>query len=128
MDCFFASVALLKKPEFSARPVAVSHVMDGSDHSMTQASGEISSCNYVARSFGIRGGMWLREARVRCPGLVVLPYDFDLIARVAARVVALFCRAARVVEAVSVDEAYLDLGSDPDPVGTITRLREAIER
>lgn len=128
MDCFFASVALLRRPEFKSRPVAVSHVVDGSEFSTTQSSGEISSCNYLARASGVRGGMWLKEARRLCPALVVLPYDFDLIARVAARVVALFCRTARVVEAVSVDEAYLDLGPDPAPDETVRRLRAAIER
>lgn len=48
-DCFFCSVSLLARPELRDKPVCVGHGGAG--------SGEIASCNYPARKFGIRNGM-----------------------------------------------------------------------
>jgi DNA repair protein REV1 len=48
-DCFFCSVSLLTRPELRDKPVCVGHGGAG--------SGEIASCNYPARKFGIRNGM-----------------------------------------------------------------------
>lgn len=48
-DCFFCSVSLISRPELKDKPVCVGH---GGGK-----SGEIASCNYVARKFGIHNGM-----------------------------------------------------------------------
>ena len=44
MDCFFASVAALGRPELAGLPVAVTWSSAG--------GGELSSCNYLARDTG----------------------------------------------------------------------------
>ena len=54
--------------------------------------GEISSANYVARRSGVRAGMFVRSAKQRCPGLQVLPYDFDRIKSVSEAIYHLFCK------------------------------------
>lgn len=48
-DCFFCSVSLVTRPELKEIPVCVGH---GGGR-----SGEIASCNYPARKFGIHNGM-----------------------------------------------------------------------
>lgn len=48
-DCFFCSVSLLSRPDLKDKPVCVGH---GGGR-----SGEIASCNYPARKFGIHNGM-----------------------------------------------------------------------
>ena len=48
-DCFFASVSLISRPELKDKPVCVGH---GGGK-----SGEIASCNYVARKYGVHNGM-----------------------------------------------------------------------
>ena len=79
MDCFFVSVAIRRRPELATRPIAIAH----SDKS-TNGKGfsEISSCNYVARKFGLKAGMFMRQAKELCPDLLVLAYDFDAIREV----------------------------------------------
>lgn len=37
----------------------------------------MSSANYEARAYGIRAGMFMGEAKSRCPHLLVVPYEFD---------------------------------------------------
>ena len=51
MDCFFASVALRDRPHLCDKPVAIAHSR------AANGSAEISTCNYVARSYNIRSGM-----------------------------------------------------------------------
>ncbi|SJM84255.1 related to DNA repair protein REV1 [Zygosaccharomyces bailii] len=72
-DCFFASVAALCTPDvdISVDPVVVCHGTKSSD---------IASCNYVARQYGIRNGMWVSHAEKLIPAdvkLVRLSYNFD---------------------------------------------------
>lgn len=59
MDCFFASVSLLSRPDLQDKPVGVSHIVTGksSASSMKDSTSSVASCNYSARSFGIRNGM-----------------------------------------------------------------------
>ena len=67
MDCFFAWVAIQANPSLRGKPVAVCHSSGPSSNS------EISSCTYEARKYGVHAGMWLQEARRKCPALVTAP-------------------------------------------------------
>ena len=78
MDCFFASVVLRNYPEYQDKPVAISHMGKDSTHSGSkQSSSECATCNYIARKYGIKKGMFLGRARELCPDLIVLPYDCE---------------------------------------------------
>lgn len=75
MDAFFCSVQLAK-PEYTHlrnQPVAISAGRDNSD---------IASCNYIARSYGVHAGMYVNQAKERCPELVSIGYDFVACARI----------------------------------------------
>jgi DNA repair protein REV1 len=80
MDCFFAAVATLGRPELRGLPVAVSW------SSGAKGAGELSSCNYEARAFGCRAGGRVADALRRCPNLVVMPYEFEKYSAVALEV------------------------------------------
>jgi DNA repair protein REV1 len=71
MDCFFVAVVIRERRELDGKPVAVCH----SDSA--RGTAEISSANYPARSFGIRAGMFVRDAKARCPDLEIVPYNFE---------------------------------------------------
>lgn len=70
LDAFFCSVQLAK-PKYALlrdKPVAVA---------AGNANSDISSCNYVARQFGVHAGMYVNRARELCPDLVTIGYDFE---------------------------------------------------
>ncbi|QID85687.1 deoxycytidyl transferase [Saccharomyces pastorianus] len=76
-DCFFATVAYLCRSacflscDFEKDPIVVCHGTKNSD---------IASCNYVARKFGIKNGMWVSQAENLLPNgvkLISLPYNFE---------------------------------------------------
>lgn len=99
MDCFFASIAVKKNPSLAGKCIAVCH-----------GGGEISSCSYEAREFGVRAGMFFRNARKLCPDMLSVPYDFPMYEEASVQIYSIFFDSPGVcVEAVSVDEVYLDV-------------------
>ncbi|BBN18674.1 DNA repair protein REV1 [Marchantia polymorpha subsp. ruderalis] len=120
MDCFFVSVVVRNRPDLVGKPVAVCH----SDSE--KGTAEISSANYPARSFGIKAGMYVRSAKALCPDLKIVSYDFAGYEEVADKVYNILHRHCTKVEAVSCDEAFLDVTGHPDPIDLASRIREEI--
>ncbi|CAK7567717.1 MAG: deoxycytidyl transferase [Sporothrix epigloea] len=102
-DSFFCAVSLQSAPAYLNKPTVVAH-------SAGEGS-EIASCNYPARAFGVKNGMWMRRALELCPDLKVLPYDFPAYEQASARFyeAILDVGAGSVVQSVSVDEALVDV-------------------
>lgn len=55
----------------AGKPLVVCH------SASAQGSGEVSAASYEARTFGIRAGMMIADAKARCPALLVVPYEFE---------------------------------------------------
>lgn len=102
-DCFFAAVSTLKHPELNGKPVAIAHGMG--------TGSEIASCNYVARSHGVKNGMWMKGALQACPELQVLPYDFPAYEDASRKFYSAVLAIDGVVQSVSIDEALVDITS-----------------
>ncbi|MEN3048300.1 MAG: DNA polymerase IV [Candidatus Caldarchaeales archaeon] len=106
IDYFFAQAEELRRPGISERPVVVC-VFSGRD----ELSGAVASANYVARSFGVRAGMPIREAvqRLRGADAVVLPVDKGYYLELSRRAFEALEGFSGAMEVVSVDEAFLDV-------------------
>lgn len=102
-DCFFAAVSIQKQPQLAHKPVAVAH---GSG-----SGSEIASCNYSARAFGVKNGMWMRGAIQMCPDLQVVPYDFEAYEDASRKFYDAILSLDAVVQSVSIDEALIDITS-----------------
>lgn len=109
LDAFFAAVEQRDKPSLRGRPVVVGGL---------GTRGVVSTASYEARKFGARSAMPMMEARRRCPaGTAYLSGRFEAY-RASSRVVMdLLRERSPLVEQVSVDEAYVDLGAAQDPPG-----------
>ncbi|KAI1733438.1 impB/mucB/samB family protein [Xylaria scruposa] len=102
-DSFFCAVSLMKAPSFIDKPAVVAHgAGDGS---------EIASCNYPARQFGVKNGMWMKRAKELCPELKVLPYDFPAYEDASRLFYECILEIGGVVQSVSIDEALIDATS-----------------
>ncbi|XP_021285553.1 DNA repair protein REV1 isoform X2 [Herrania umbratica] len=119
MDCFFVSVVIRSHPELHDKPVAVCH----SDN--PKGTAEISSANYPARDYGIRAGMFVRDAKALCTHLVILSYNFEAYEEVADQFYNILHKHCNRVQAVSCDEAFLDVtdleGEDPQLLASVIR-------
>ncbi|KAH7035158.1 impB/mucB/samB family protein [Microdochium trichocladiopsis] len=102
-DSFFCAVSLKRAPEFADKPAVVAHG-NGS-------GSEIASCNYPARKFGVKNGMWMKRAKELCPDLKVLPYDFPAYEEASALFYECILETGGVVQSVSIDEALVDVTS-----------------
>ena len=119
MDCFYAAIEVRDRPALRGKPVGVGGARD--------RRGVLTTCNYEARKFGVHSAMPTFMALQRCPQLIVLPTRFDVYRREAAVVRGILRRFTDLIEPLSLDEAYLDLSSHPEPPGTLaTRIRELI--
>ncbi|XP_057247657.1 DNA repair protein REV1 isoform X3 [Beta vulgaris subsp. vulgaris] len=122
MDCFFVAVVIRNRPDLMDKPVAVCH----SDS--PRGTAEISSANYPARDYGVKAGMFVRDAKARCPHLVIVPYNFEAYEEVADQFYNILHKHCDKVQAVSCDEAFLDItGSDvTDPEILVSEIRKEI--
>jgi len=102
MDCFYAAVEMRERPELREIPIAVG---GGGPR------GVVTTCNYPARAFGVRSAMPGFKARELCPQLVFLPVRFDVYRAESARIRGILSDYTRLVEPLSLDEAYLDVSS-----------------
>lgn len=102
-DSFFAAVSLKKYPQFMNKPAVVAH--GGGSGS------EIASCNYHAREFGVKNGMWMRRAQELCPNLKILPYDFPAYEQASRKFYDAIVATGGIVQSVSIDEALVDISA-----------------
>lgn len=108
-DSFFCAVSLKSAPEYVDKPAVVAH---GSG-----TGSEIASCNYPAREFGVKNGMWMKRALELCSNLKVLPYDFPAYEEASRGFYEAILDVGGIVQSVSVDEALIDITSLCLPAG-----------
>jgi DNA polymerase-4 len=116
MDAFYASVATRDRPDLQQVPVIV-----GGGH-----RGVVLSANYLARAFGIRSGMSGRQAHELCPQAVRVSPDFRDFETVSRSVMEIFREVTPLVEAYSLDEAFLDVSGAVRRFGSPVQIAEYI--
>ncbi len=116
MDAFYASVMTRDRPDLRALPVVV-----GGGH-----RGVVLSANYRARRSGVRSAMPMTRARRACPDAVVITPDYHAFAMVSRSVMEVFRQVTPLVQALSVDEAFLDVSGAVRRLGSPRTIAEAI--
>src|SRR3954453_16090424 len=99
MDAFFASVAIRDRAELAAGAGIV-----GGGH-----RGVVLAANYPARRYGVHSALPMTRARRLCPEAVVLSPDHGDFEGVSSSVMEIFRQVTPLVEAVSLDEAFLEV-------------------
>ena len=116
LDSFYASVEQRDDPSLRGRPVLV-------------GGGVVLAASYEAKARGVRSPMPGHEARALCPDAVVVAPRFEAYMEASREVFDIFHDTTPVVEGISVDEAFLDVGGlgrisgTPRDVATTIRSR-----
>jgi len=101
MDCFYAAVEMRDAPGLQNLPLAVGGAAD--------KRGVISTCNYIAREYGVHSAMATAYAMRLCPELRVIPGRMSYYHSVSTQIRAIFRRYTDTIEPLSLDEAFLDV-------------------
>lgn len=119
LDAFYASVEQRDDPKLRGRPVIV-------------GGGVVLAASYEAKARGVRTAMGGAEARRRCPDAIVVEPRMSAYSEASTAVFAVFHDTTPLVEGLSIDEAFLDVGGLARISGTPTeiavRLRREVRR
>lgn len=101
MDAFFASVEIRDNPSFKNKPLIIG--------SLPKERGVVSTCNYIAREFGIHSAMNIKDAYKLCPNGIYMHPNFEKYKKVSDQIHAIWEDYTDEMEAIALDEAYLDV-------------------
>lgn len=104
MDYFFAACEEVRRPELKDKPVVV-----GADPKNGKGRGVVSTCNYIARKYGIHSGMPISMAYRLKPDAVYLPVDEPYYEQMSEKVMKIVKEYADKFEQASIDEAFIDV-------------------
>jgi len=113
LDAFYASVEQRDDPSLRGRPVIV-------------GGGVVLSSSYEARAFGVRTAMGGRQARRLCPDAIVVSPRMSAYSDASKAVFEVFEQTTPLVEGLSIDEAFLDVGGLRRVAGTATEIAERL--
>jgi DNA polymerase-4 len=118
LDAFYASVEQRDAPRLRGRPVIV-------------GGGVVLAASYEAKARGVRTAMGGRQALDLCPDAIVVPPRMDVYSQASKDVFAIFRDTTPLVEGISIDEAFLEVGGLRHIVGTpeqvAVRLRQRVK-
>jgi DNA polymerase-4 len=97
LDAFYASVEQRDDPRLRGRPVIV-------------GAGVVLAASYEAKACGVRTAMGGRQARRLCPRAIVVEPRMSAYSAASKAVFEVFRQTTPVVEGLSIDEAFLDVG------------------
>lgn len=97
LDSFYASVEQRDDPSLKGRPVIV-------------GAGVVLAASYEAKAFGVKTAMTGSQARRLCPGAIVVPPRMSAYSEASRDVYSVFSDTTPMVEGLSIDEAFLDVG------------------
>ncbi|KAL6437938.1 hypothetical protein ACFW04_004324 [Cataglyphis niger] len=122
MDCFFCQVETKLQPQHEGKPLAVVQYNQWK-------MGGIIAVNYEARSFGVTRHMRGKEAKEKCPNIVLVSVpclrgkaDTSRYRKAGREVIEVIKKHCNVIERASVDEAYLDITDIVDKRFTTTNV------
>ena len=114
LDSFYASVEQRDDPSLLGRPVIV-------------GPGVVLAASYEAKACGVYSGMGASRARRLCPQAAVVPCRMEAYSDASKDVFRIFEDTA-VVEALSIDEAFLDVRGMEHFAGTPAQIAERLRR
>jgi DNA polymerase-4 len=115
LDSFYASVEQRDDPALKGRPVIV-------------GGGVVLAASYEAKAFGVRTAMGGRQARRLCPHAVVVPPRMSAYSAASKAVFEVFRDTTPLVEGISIDEAFLDVGGLARIAGRPSAVAERLRR
>lgn len=100
MDAFYAAVEQFDNPQLRGQPVLIGSA---------SGRGVVLTASYEARTFNVGSAMPMAQALRRCPDAKVVAPRFERYTEVSAAIMNVFADFSPRVEAISLDEAFLEM-------------------
>ncbi|MBE6115794.1 MAG: DNA polymerase IV [Erysipelotrichaceae bacterium] len=120
MDAFYASVETRDDPSLRGKPLIIG--------SLPHERGVVATCSYEARKFGVHSGMNIKEAYRLCPHGIYRHPDFNKYRTVSRQLHKIWYSYATAAQAVSLDEAYLDVTEQAGNLEGARRIAMTIKK
>lgn len=118
MDAFYAAVEQHDRPELRGKPLLIGGLGPRS---------VVATASYEARPFGVGSAMSMIEARRRCPQAIVVAPRMARYQEVSDQLLAVFDDFSPRVEALSLDEAFLDMAGTEKLFGPQERMAKKLK-
>ena len=115
LDSFYASVEQRDDPRLRGKPVIV-------------GGGVVLAASYEAKAFGVRTAMSGGQARAVCPQAIVVPPRMEAYSQASKDVFDVFHDTTPLVEGISIDEAFLDVGGLRKIAGSALDIGQQLRR
>src|SRR6202790_2836359 len=115
LDAFYASVEQRDDPRLQGRPVIV-------------GGGVVLAASYEARACGVRTAMGGAQARRMCPQAIVVEPRMSAYSEASKAVFEVFEQTTPLVEGLSIDEAFLEVGGLRRISGSPSEIAERLRR
>ncbi len=99
---FFASVSAKLHPEYQGKPIAVCGDPE-------KRHGIVLAKSQQAKAYGVATGDVIWEAKQKCPGLLVVPAEYDKYIEFSNKLFEIYSRFTSQVECFGMDECWLDV-------------------
>lgn len=119
LNSFYASVETMLNPELRGKAIAVCG-------STEERHGIILAKSDLAKKAGVKTGMVNWEARQRCPGLILVPPQYDQYLKYSKLTQAIYDRYTDLIEPFGMDECWLDVTGSQSLFGTPIQIAESI--
>ena len=120
LDAFYTSVEQRDNPQLADQPVVVG--------GQPESRGVVAAASYQARRFGIHSAMPMKTAVRLCPELVILPRRMKVYRQQSSLIRDIFLQYTDLVEAVALDECYLDVTHNRQSIPTATETAQTIKK
>jgi DNA polymerase-4 len=121
LNCFYASVECLYRPDLKGLPVAVCGSQDS-------RRGVVLAKNMYAKEKGVKTGEAIWEARLKCPGLRTVFPDYKKYFRFSKEVRNIYARYTTMIESFGIDECWLDITDSIRLFGSGEKIAELIRK
>lgn len=120
LNNFYASVEMLKNPEYKNKPLAVT----GNPKKRT---GIVLAKSPIAKKMGVKTGDAIWQAKQLCPSLICVPPDFETYGKISKKVHEIYLKYTDKVEPFGIDECWLDVTKSQKLFGGVKNIANLIK-
>jgi DNA polymerase-4 len=119
MDAFYAAIEQMDNPDLRGKPILVGP---------PSGRGVVLTASYEARPFKVGSAMPMARAKQMCPQAIVVPPRFERYTEISKTVMGVFATFSPKIEAISLDEAFIDLTGAERLMGDPRKIGQALKR